>query len=90
VIIFKKNQVLSSNFQSNKSIYIQISTNNVKNIIKIKNIFLKLFTNKVSEIHKLMNNSSQKCYDSMLKVLNKELTLVLSDTRELDRVPNTK
>jgi len=30
------------------------------------------------------------CYDSMLKGLSKELTLVLSDTRELDRVPNTK
>ena len=30
------------------------------------------------------------CYDSMLKVLSKELTLVLSDTRELDRVPSTK
>ena len=30
------------------------------------------------------------CYDSMLKVLSKELTLVLSDTREFDRVPNTK
>ena len=30
------------------------------------------------------------CYDSMLKELSKELTLVLSDTRELDRVPNTK
>jgi len=30
------------------------------------------------------------CYDSMLKVLSKELTLVLSDTRELDRVHSTK
>ena len=30
------------------------------------------------------------CYDSMLKMLSKELTLILSDTRELDRVPNTK
>ena len=30
------------------------------------------------------------CYDSMLKVLSKELTLILSNTRELDRVPNTK
>ena len=30
------------------------------------------------------------CYDSMLKVLSKELTLVLSDTRELDRVSSTK
>ena len=31
-----------------------------------------------------------ECYDSMLKVLSKELTLVLSDTRELDRVLSTK
>jgi len=31
-----------------------------------------------------------RCYDSMLKELSKELTLVLSDTRELDRVPDTK
>ena len=30
------------------------------------------------------------CYDSMLKVSSKELTLVLSDTRELDRVPSTE
>ena len=31
-----------------------------------------------------------KCYNSMLKGLSKELTLVLSDTRELDRVPSTE
>jgi len=30
------------------------------------------------------------CYDSKLKVLSNELTLVLSDTRELDRVPSTE
>ena len=30
------------------------------------------------------------CYDSKLKGLSVKLTLVLSDTRELDRVPNTK
>ena len=29
------------------------------------------------------------CYDSKLKGLSDEQTLVLSDTRELDRVPNT-
>jgi len=39
---------------------------------------------------KLLVARSDKCYDSMLKVLSKELTLVLSDTRELDRVPKTK
>ena len=30
------------------------------------------------------------CYESMLKGLSKETTLVLSNTRELDRVPKTK
>ena len=30
------------------------------------------------------------CYDSRLKGLNQEATLVLSNTRELDRVPKTK
>jgi len=30
------------------------------------------------------------CYDSKLKSLSNELTLVLSDTRELDRVPSIK
>jgi len=33
---------------------------------------------------------SAACYESMLKGLSKEATLVLSNTRELDRVPNTK
>jgi len=32
----------------------------------------------------------QQCYDSKLKDLSNELTLVLSDARELNRVPNTK
>ena len=30
------------------------------------------------------------CYESMLKELSKEATLILSNTRELDRVPSTK
>ena len=31
-----------------------------------------------------------KCYDLKLKELSNRTTLVLSNTRELDRVPNTK
>ena len=31
-----------------------------------------------------------ECYESKLKVLSNETTLVLSNTRELDRVPSTK
>ena len=34
--------------------------------------------------------STPNCYDSKLKGLSNELTLVLSNTRELDRVPSTK
>jgi len=30
------------------------------------------------------------CYNSKLKVLSNETTLVLSNTRELDKVPSTK
>jgi len=46
-----------------------------------------MITHYKEHYRKFQNNN---CYDSMLKVLSKELTLVLSDTRELDRVPNTK
>ena len=40
----------------------------------------------------LLNNRIYvpSCYDSKLKGLSNELTLVLSDTRELDRVPSTE
>ena len=31
-----------------------------------------------------------RCYESKLKELSNETTLVLSNTRELDRVPSTK
>ena len=31
-----------------------------------------------------------KCYESRLKGLSQETTLVLSNTRELDRVPSTE
>ena len=32
----------------------------------------------------------EQCYESRLKGLSQETTLVLSNTRELNRVPNTK
>ena len=39
---------------------------------------------------KVSNLKLSYCYDSMLKELSKELTLVLSDIRELDRVSSTE
>jgi len=35
-------------------------------------------------------DSILECYGSRLKELSQETTLVLSNTRELDRVPSTK
>jgi len=43
-----------------------------------------------TKLERLIYMRNVDCYDSMLKVLSKELTLVLSDTRELDKVPSTK
>jgi len=45
---------------------------------------------KVKEVLDWPTSKRVKCYDSRLKVLSQETTLVLSNTRELDRVPNTK
>ena len=42
-----------------------------------------------SILHIIVKNSAS-CYESILKGLSKEATLVLSNTRELDRVPSTK
>jgi len=36
------------------------------------------------------NLAEQYCYELKLKGLSNRTTLVLSNTRELDRVPNTK
>ena len=37
-----------------------------------------------------LDSQCSTCYGSRLKGLSQETTLVLSNTRELDRVPNTK
>ena len=42
------------------------------------------------KIERQNNNLNKDCYDLKLKVLSNKTTLVLSNTRELNRVPNTK
>ena len=44
----------------------------------------------VVQLHHDVPTAGHECYDPKLKGLSNELTLVLSDTRELDRVPSTK
>ena len=47
--------------------------------------------NSPETFQRMMNSIFQElCYDSRLKGLSQETTLVLSDTRELDRVPSTE
>ena len=48
------------------------------------------FVLKKGKIYPLSRVEREECYESMLKGLSKEATLILSNTRELDRVPNTK
>ena len=60
-----------------------ISTTDFENTVSALSIAI-IYTNK--QVAKKYN----PCYDSRLKVLSQETTLVLSNTRELDRVPKTK
>ena len=53
-----------------------------------QDILLALPSDPIATKH--ISADGQWCYDSMLKGLSKELTLVLSDTRELNRIPDTK
>ena len=73
--------------KTKRNIYNSWCYNNMKKIIieSLYFIFILFYFNFISFIMK-----RHMCYDSMLKVLSKELTLVLSDTRELDRVLSTK
>ena len=43
-----------------------------------------------AELTKELNRMLGICYDLKLKVLSSKTTLVLSNTRELDRIPSTK
>jgi len=56
-----------------------------KNLGKLYNALLGLGMMTVMDILKW-----DGCYESKLKGLSNETTLVLSNTRELDRVPKTK
>jgi len=57
-------------------------------IININRVLKNIKSNTMADFIYVINKGI--CYDSKLKGLSNKLTLVLSDTRELDRVPNTK
>jgi len=58
--LYKKNQFLSSDSNSNSKYYTQSSKGNISEIIKIKEAFPKLSSEKISEIYKVINNSGFK------------------------------
>ena len=47
---FFRNKNLTSNFQLNKTSYIQVLQNNIKDIIKIKDAFPKLSADKICKV----------------------------------------
>ena len=57
-------------------------------IININRVLKNIKSNTMADFIYVKNKGI--CYDSKLKGLSNKLTLVLSDTRELDRIPNTK
>ena len=57
-------------------------------IININRVLKNIKSNTMADFIYVKNKGI--CYDSKLKGLSNKLTLVLSDIRELDRVPNTK
>lgn len=65
---FKKNQTLSIPI---KPTYVQASSNNINDIIKIKESFPKLSANKVSKIYKVINKTESK-RKSKLNMTTKE------------------
>ena len=67
---------------------VQEILDNMKSLLQSQRVFLRKYLASASRFKPGTN--IEICYDSMLKVLSKELTLVLSDIRELDRVPSTK
>ena len=58
--LYKKNQSLSSDSNSNSKWYAQSSKGNISEIMKIKEAFSKLSSKKISEIYKVINNSGFK------------------------------
>jgi len=60
----------------------------VAELMKELNRMLGIKTKLSTAFHPQMDG--QTCYDLKLKGLSKETTLVLSNTRELDRVPSTE
>ena len=71
-----------------------ISTYNLDKEDLLREVTVKIGLEKIDMQEEItvevLLDSSAICYESRLKGLSQETTLVLSNTRELNRVPNTK
>ena len=90
--ILKKSYAQASISKQNSSV---ISSNITMNTLKIKKMFSNLPNKKIDSIQKVINNSNDKlkprfnmttkCYELKSLVSDNRTTLILSNTRELDR-----
>jgi len=94
-----RKQIIFLMSSNNSEKFIVLSNKHVANINRaLKDIKSDVITDFIRAdsrelmitINKVASTSYLNCYDSKLKVLSNELTLVLSNTRELDRVPSTE
>ena len=56
----------------------------------MKKVKVKVLRNNEQQTENELILKEKKCYDLRLKVLSDKTTLVLNNTRELDRVPSTE
>ena len=86
---FKKNLPFNSASKSNEWLYVQISKDNIKEIVKIKETFLKLSSHKVMEIYKVINNMNQKNKSKiniMTKGLSRKQIIIPMSMTNIERV----
>ena len=70
---FKKSLPFNLASKSNEWLYVQISKDSIKEIVKIKENFPKLSSHKIIEIFKVINNMNQK-YKSKINMMTKCLS----------------
>ena len=86
---FKKNLPFNSASKSNEWLYVQISKDNIKEIVKIEENFPKLSSHKVMKIYKVINNMNQKDkskINMMTKSLSRKQIIISMSMTNIERI----
>jgi len=67
---YKKKPSFSLSPTNNSQLYVQVSKNYIKDIVKIKENFLNLSAKKIKEVHKILNNNKKN--KPMINMITKD------------------